>query len=403
MKIGIDARFLTHPQKGGFKTYTVNLIHALAALDEANEYVLYADGPMDDADALNHKGNVSVRIVRSEVPAFGMVMREQLALPSAVAGDKLDLFHAPCLTAPLRLPCPLVVTIHDMIWRTPQRFSAAGKLPVKRRLMQSYYQWAPEKAALKAAVVITVSHAARQDILRELHLPAERVVVTHEAANAQYQRVTDETHLNSALQRHGLARGFLLALGSADPRKNMGTLLKAYARLTPAMQAAHPLAIIWAHSHLSDAIAEQARALGILEHVRFLQRVPDADMPAMYSGASAFVFPSRYEGFGLPLLEAMACGAPVIASDNSSIPEVVGDVGLMVNAEDDAGMADSIQRVLADAGLRSTLVQKGLARAGTFTWRRCAAETLAAYALAAKGKSSLAPAAQDVPVASGVS
>jgi len=274
---------------------------------------------------------------------------------------------------------------------------------MKRRLMQAYYQWAPEKAAQQAVIVITVSHAARNDILRDLHLPAERVVVTHEAASAQYQRVTDETFLDSALKRHGLTPGFLLALGSADPRKNIGTLLKAYARLAPALQTAHPLAIIWAHNHLSGAIAEQARMLGILDHVRFLQHVPDADMPALYSGASAFVFPSRYEGFGLPLLEAMACGTPVIASDNSSIPEVVGDAGLLVTAEDDAGMADAIHRVLTDAGLHSALVQKGLAHAGAFTWRRCAQETLAAYTMAAKGKSSFAPAVHDAPAGSRIS
>lgn len=176
-----------------------------------------------------------------------------------------------------------------------------------------------------------------------------------------------------------MRESFILAIGSADPRKNIATLLEAYARLPETMRTRHNLVIVWTHPLLAESIANQARACGIGEHVRFLHHVSNDDLIMLYNAASFFVFPSRYEGFGLPILEAMACGAPVIAANNSSIPEVAGDAAILVDAELPAMMAHAMVRLLEDDALRHEMSARSLHRATAFSWQRCARETLAVY------------------------
>ncbi len=383
MRIGIDARFLTHPQPGGFKTYSEHLVHALAAIDQQHTYVLYVDRAPAPGDVMPQSEQFRVHVVSGGLPLVGMPWREQLGLASRAVRDKLDLFHAPCLTAPLALPCPLVVTIHDMIWKHPQRYAQGPRRAGKRSLMDRYYQIVPQLAAQRATEVITVSYAAKAAIVAELKLPATRVSVTHEAAKPGMAAPHDPQRAAQARARFGLKPNYVLAIGSADPRKNLVTLLQAYARLPESLQAEHQLAIVWTHRHLAEALGQLATSLGIAGRVTFLTEVSDAELAALYAGAALFVFPSRYEGFGLPLLEAMACGAPVVAANNSSIPEIVGNAALLVPAEDGQAMAEAISRVLSQPTLQAALRTQGLARAAGFSWQRCAHETLAVYLRAA--------------------
>ena len=381
MRIGIDARFLTHPQAGGFKTYTRNLVAALAELDREDEYVLYVDRVPDDPASLGP--NFTVYPVPETVPMAGMVWREQIALPRRASRDRLDVFHAPNLTAPLRLPCPTVVTIHDMIWRRelPRRLSLS-----KHAVLDWYYRHVPERAALGASAIITVSQCSRDSIARELSLPSERIHVTYEAANPRFRPVADLDALAAARAKFGLPETFLLAMGSADPRKNVAGLLRAYAALPVPEQEGCPLAIVWANPYLASGLGELARTLGVEARLRFLQGVTDEDLLFLYNSATAFVFPSHYEGFGLPLLEAMACGTPVVAANNSSIPEIAGGAAILVNSKDDAALTQALERVLTDAPLRARMGEQGRAQAAGFSWARCARETLAVYREAAGGK-----------------
>jgi glycosyltransferase involved in cell wall biosynthesis len=377
MRIGIDGRFLTHPQRGGFKTYTSHLVLALAEIDQENDYLIYTDRQPTTSVPLGP--NFTVRIVPESLPWLGMPWREQVALAAQAKADRLDLFHAPCLTAPLWLSCPLVVTIHDMIWHFPQQFSN-GKSPAgRRKLMGWYYQTMPKWAAQRAALVLTVSQAAKGSIVDQLGLPEGRIVVTHGAASPLYGPVQDPARLCAVRQRVGLPSDFILALGSADPRKNLSALVRAYAQLPTALQAQHPLGIVWTHRLLEADLLQEIEALGIRSHVRFLTGVDDETLALLFNAASLFVFPSRYEGFGLPLLEAMSSGAPVVAADNSSIPEVVGDAALLVSADDVRTIAHGMTRVLTEPALRNTLIEKGYQRAAAFSWRNCGQETLAAY------------------------
>ena len=379
MKIGIDARFLTHPQMGGFKTYTENLVTALAEVDSQNEYILYVDRAPSAATVLSRKANFKVCVVPGTQPMIGMPLREQWRLARQVERDRVTVLHSPCLTAPLRLPCPLVVTIHDMIWRFPEKFVQGKKAAGARRLMEWYYRYVPAQAARRAATVITVSYAAQTDIIQQLKIPTERVCVTHEAAKPFYRRLTTGPSAEVLRQKFDLPASFILAMGSADPRKNMAGLLQAYALLPTAVRAQYPLAIVWTHHLLSETIAAQAKQLHVTQQLKFLKRVSDEDLLLLYNAASLFVFPSLYEGFGLPLLEAMTCGAPVVAANNSSIPEVVGDAGCLADSTQPELFAAAIAQLLANPTLCAQLVTRGVARAAQFSWMKCARETLAIY------------------------
>lgn len=378
MKIGIDARFLTHPQAGGFKTYTVNLVHALASLEPEHELVLYVDRPAGEGE-VPRAPHVTVRVVSGALPGIGVAWREQIDLARAAARDRVDVFHAPCLTAPLRLACPLVVTIHDMIWYLPE--SNPSAVSWRRRAMRWYYRAVPARAIRRAAGIVAVSEASRTSLLTHMPVDPERVFVTLEAAGPAFVRMDRERAASLVAQRFGLTgHRYVLALGSADPRKNLSTLVDAYARLPREVRDTHDLAIVWTHPLLSDRLMDAIGRLGLTARVRFLQKASEAELVALYNAASVFVFPSRHEGFGLPLLEAMACGTPVVASNNSSIPEIAGDAAELVDADDAAGMADAMARLLTSDAERRRAVDRGVARAGEFSWRKCAEATVRCYA-----------------------
>lgn len=379
MKIGIDARFLSHPQRGGFKTYTQSLVRALVDLDAANTYVLYLDRPMAAEAALPTGPNVETRILPGEAPFWGMIWREQVSLTRAAARDRIDVLHAPSLTGPLLGDTRLVVTIHDMIWRSSEQFAADRRRSLRRLLINSYLYYVPAWCARRAKAVITVSQAARKAIVDQRLVPPDRLRVTLEAANASFRRLPEADVAAHLQTRFGLAPGYLLAIGSADPRKNVALTVEAYSRLPEALRQAHPLVIVWTHKSLAATVTKRIEELGLPRHVVHLQNVSDEDLRALYNAAAAFLFPSRYEGFGLPLLEAMACGAPVLAADNSSIPEIVGDAGWLLPTEEAQAWSDALVRLLPDSNLRRSFSEQGLSRASTFSWRRCAQETLAVY------------------------
>lgn len=378
MKIGIDARFLTHLQPGGFKTYTENLVHALARVDTENQYVLYVDRSPEQRILPNH-ANFEVRVVPGLLPVVGMPWREQLSLPHQINKDQVDLFHSPCLTAPLRLACPLVVTVHDMIWAFPEEFSQNSSRSIQRKLMEWYNRLIPSYAIKRASAIITVSCAAKESITKHTGLSSDHIFVTHEAANPSFQQIKDAECIRSVYHKHNLRPNFILAIGSADPRKNISRLLTAYSLLSNQLKEDHPLVVVWTHSFLADETLRLVEHLGLKQNVQFLAHISNDDLTLLYASAELFAFPSLYEGFGLPLLEAMACGVPVVAANNSSIPEIAGDAALLFDAEDVEDISNAINRILTDDLLRSALSKKGLKRAAFFSWEKCAREAIDVY------------------------
>jgi glycosyltransferase involved in cell wall biosynthesis len=379
MRIGIDARFLTHPQKGGFKTYSENLITALAEVDRDNSYFLYLDRAPNQETKIPHQPNFEYRVITGQNPVIGMPWREQIALPRWVAKDKLDLLHSPCLTAPLRLKCASIVTIHDMIWHSSGNRSMKGPASVKRKLMNWYYSFVPELAARNASFILTVSQASKDRITQLLGIPEEKIFVTYEAANPIFRQINHVDQICAIRKKYDLPSNFIMAIGSADPRKNIATLVHAYAQLPNNLQEDYKLIIVWTHSLLAEKLMMQVNNLGLNSYVHFITQVTNEDLVLLYNTASLFVFPSLDEGFGLPILEAMASGTPVVTANNSSIPEIAGDAAILTNAEDVSSIAKAVTNVLTDPALRRGLIEKGLVRANSFSWRRCGYLTTESY------------------------
>jgi glycosyltransferase involved in cell wall biosynthesis len=383
MRIGIDARFLTHPQLGGFKTYTENLISALAQIDTETEYILYVDRLPAPKDRIPTQKNFHMRIVSGITPLLGLPWREQVGLPRQARKDQVDVFHSPCLTAPLYLSCPQVITVHDMIWASREFFTGNNSWSIRRRLIDWYDYLVPKNAIQKATAIITVSQASKKGIVAGLGMQPDKVFVTYEAASPVFRRIGNPKQLESIRQKYDLPSSYILALGSADPRKNIKSLIHAYGLLPEWLREKHKLAIIWTHPFLAEDVSRLIKEFGLMQNVGFLLQVSNEDLVLLYNAATLFVFPSLYEGFGLPLLEAMSCGVPVIAADNSSIPEIAGDAALYFNALDPQAMAEAMVRMLGDDELKIGLVAKGLAHTSTFSWERCARETVQVYKQAA--------------------
>ncbi len=310
------------------------------------------------------------------LPLLGMPWREQVSLARQAGRDRIDLLHSLCLTAPLLLQCPSVVTIHDTIWLNGDAPSHAQS--AYRRLLRRYYRVVPAAAAKRASAIVTVSAASKESIVEHLEVDASKVFITYEAADPRFRPVPAE-RAAELLRRRGLQGDFVLAMGSADPRKNLSLVLEAYALLPAEVRTCHPLVVLCAHADVVFSVTRTMLRKDLVGSVRFLHDVSDEDLVSIYNAAAAFVFPSLREGFGLPLLEAMACGTPVAAANNSSIPEIAGDAALLFDEKDPREAAAAMIRTLTDGDLRASLRLKGFARAACYSWERCARQTIAVY------------------------
>lgn len=367
MRIALDATAIPRLMAGA-AVYTYELARALAAVDSENEYVFFACSDLFDDLAASRPG---LRVLKVRAPSRALrLLWEQTVLPWRLRRLRTDVLHSPHHTTPLApCGCRRVVTFHDLTF-----FLLPGRYPPARRL---YFQTMTRLSALVADAVIAPSEAVRQDVMRILRLPPQRVFVTPEAAGPAFGP-QDAGTVEAVRRRYGLEGPFLLSVGSLEPGKNRERLLQAFARLR-ARGLDYALAIAGQRAWRYEGEAPLAQRLGLADAVRFLGYVPPADLPALYSAADLFVFPSLYEGFGLPALEALACGTPVVASNVSALPEVVGDAALQVNPLDVEALTDAMERLLRDEGLRTDLRERGLRRAEEFSWERTARDTLAVY------------------------
>lgn len=375
MKIAIDARAASHPQPGGFKTYTENLLRHLPCVAGEAEIVCYFDRPY------HFEQQTQARVISARPALVGVVRREQWAVPRQALADQVDLLHFPCSTGARFCRVPVVVTIHDLIgWRQRPRFGDFPPLErVKRLCMWCYGRWAVSWAAEQAGRIITDSSFSASEINRLLGVPASGIDVVYPAPAERFQWQPDRQAEREVLKRHGIASPFLLAMGSADARKNMGTLIQAYAGLSEALRSRFPLVIVWTHGALTARMREVIDKHCMSDRVHFLSQVSDQDLVALYNAATLFVFPTLAEGFGLPPLEAMACGTPVVASNTTSLPEVLGRAAILVEPTNVQAISEAMAAVLTDTSLQSSLRERGLERSQEFSWTRTARETLAVY------------------------
>jgi glycosyltransferase involved in cell wall biosynthesis len=376
LRIAIDAHSVG-TGLGGNETYATNLIEGLARIDSVNSYTLYVTRREALERFSNRWPNFSVRVTLPHTP----LIRIPLTLSTELRKNPVDVLHVQ-FTAPPFSPCPVVVSIHDLSFEhLPQTFKWRSRKQLRITVRRS---------ARQAAQVIALSEYARSDIIATYSVNPGNVSVIPLAAPAHFGPTRDEVELQRVRQTYGIEGDYILSVGAIQPRKNLSRLVAAYSRLRWARPEGKlpQLVLVGKCAWLYDETLRTIKELEISNSVILTGYVPEADLPALYSGALCFVYPSYFEGFGLPPLEAMKCGVPVIVGDKTSLPEVVGDAGVLVDPFDIEDITTAIGKVIADSELRMQLRAKGLERAKLFDWQETARQTLAVYKRAAGAKRS---------------
>jgi len=378
MHIGLEATTLRNQGGGGVWRYTDSLIRALARNTGPHRYsLLFVNKPwakVPPPDVPSPMRLVNVTTISNFFFTFfcppiprGPVKR--LAVDAFL--DPVSVFHSINVTPLPQQQGKRVVTVHDL---TCLLFPELH--PWDRRML---FHLSMRRAARLADTIIVPSATTGRDLAARFPPATKKIRVVPHAPSERFVPLSPEDCL-AAVHRHGLAHGdYLLFVGNVEPRKNLVALIEAYGRMRTAIPRAPRLAIAGGAGWKNQAIHEAARTSSVTADIRFLGHVPDADLPPLVNGAVAFVYPSLYEGFGLPPLEAMACGTPVITSNRSSLPEVVGDAALLVDPDDRGALADAMAHVVSDAALREDLRARGLARARRYTWDETARRTVAVY------------------------
>lgn len=375
MRIGVNAAFMQRHTTGTGQ-YTAHLVRALKEVDPAIQIIPYfprhAEYPQ--------RGGLEVRD-SGESTNWEKLWFEQVTFPRACWSARVDLAHVPYFAPPLWSSTPVVVTVHDLI---PLVLPAYRGSPWVRA-----YTHLVSAAARRADWIVTDSQCSQRDIVEHLHVDPERVSVISLAADPTCRPVDHTETLAAVRQKYGLPRDYILYLGGFDQRKNVQGILQAYARLRRLLGDASPALVIAGSlpeqdSAFSPDPRRMAQELGLGKEIVFPGRVSEQDKPALYSLARFFVFLSLYEGFGLMALEAMSCGVPVVASSRSSLPEIVGSGGMLVNPTDPDEVAQSMARLLQQPGLRDQLAERARVQAAHFAWARTAEQTLEVYRMAWK-------------------
>jgi glycosyltransferase involved in cell wall biosynthesis len=372
--IAIDAHAVGTGLAGN-ETYAANLIEALAAIDSVNRYTLYVTRREAVERFEGRWPNVGVRMTLPHTP----LVRIPVTLAAELRRRPVDLLHVQ-YTAPPLAPCPVVATVHDLSFEhLPETFKRRSRIQLRLTV---------RRTARRAAHLIAPSEFTRRDLVETYGVAPERVSAIPLAAAPHFRPVADAGELARVRRAYGLEEEYVLAVGSIQPRKNLARLVRAYADLRRARthDKLPQLVLVGKKAWLYGETLRAVERENLRDRTIFTGYVSESDLPALYTGAICFVYPSYFEGFGLPPLEAMQCGAPVITGNLTSLPEVVGDAGLLVDPFDESALFRALSRMIDDAELRAQLRAKGLARARAFNWRETARLTLRAYHLATGGR-----------------
>lgn len=372
MRIGIDAR-LYSTRYTGIGRYVKELIDHLLEIDQENEYILFFNDP-EYAAYLPPNARVSKRRVRADHYSLA----EQTSFVSDLNREELDLAHFTHFNMPVLYKRPAVVTIHDLsISKFPEMMKRKGVL------QRMAYTYTIKNAVKVAKRVICISENTKEDAISMLGTDVQKIRVIYEGVAAEFQPITDATKLADIQKRLNITKPFILYVGNFRIHKNLETLIRAFNLVRNRHGLDGQLVLAGDASQAGPEIEQAIHSLGLDAHVLRPGYVADEDLPALYSAARVFAFPSRYEGFGLPPLEAMACGTPVVAANTSSIPETLGDAALFTAAEDADEFAAQLAKAFGEESVRTDLRARGLARVKRFSWRKMAEEVLAVYKEAA--------------------
>ncbi|HNR95422.1 MAG TPA: glycosyltransferase family 1 protein [Anaerolineae bacterium] len=369
MLIGVDASRAAALQRTGTENYTLHLLRSLLELDQQNRYRLYfnqrpADGLFPPSD----------RCEERIIPFPRLWTHLRLAVEMARSAP--DVLFVPAHVLPVVHPRRSVVTVHDLGYLYyPQAHTPwAGR----------YLRWSTAYNAANAAHILADSVATRDDLVKHGLARAESITVAYPGLNPLYHRVEDERARRAVLERHQITFPYVLYVGTLHSRKNLNVVLEALRELVKGGLDLHWV-IAGKKGWLYEPLFARVHELGLDERVHFLGFVADEDLPALFSGALAFVLPSLYEGFGFPVLEAMACGCPVLCSNASSVPEVAGDAAVLLDPHDAGQWAEALSSVLTDQSLRQGMIERGYRQSTRFTWPACAATVLRVLEMVGKG------------------
>ena len=367
MRIAIDAHSIG-TKLGGNESYARNLIEGLARIDTVNAYTLY----VTTNEAFNRYRqrwpNFTVRLTRPHTP----LIRIPLILSAELRKNPVDVLHVQ-FTAPPFCPCPVVVSVHDLSFEhLPDTFNRRSRTQLRLTVRHS---------VKKAARVLTLSEHTRKDVINTYSVEDDRVETIPIAAPPHFGPVSDDKELQRVRHTYGIDSDYILSVGSIQPRKNLIRLIRAYELLRDIVSAVKlpKLVLVGKRAWLYDETLRALEKTELKQHVILTGYVPESDLPPLYSGALCLVYPSFFEGFGLPPLEAMQCGTPVIIGNKTSLPEVVGDAAIAVDPFDLQAIAHALEDIVNKPALRNELRVKGLARARMFDWEETARRTLLVY------------------------
>ncbi len=373
MQIGINAQLLVNRKRTGIENYIFYLIDNLAKIDDKNEYVIFCKDKNGIPVRVLSKKNF--RLCTTVLPIYKRnvrIFREHLLFPIHIFRERIDVYHGLSFVLPVLSNCPSVLSFVDLLAMTCPRDDMSY-------LTSMYLKLLLPITSRKAMRIISISDYTKNEGIEKLGLCEEKMVVTYLGVDESFRKITDTELLRKVRLEYGLPEKLILFVGALKPRRNVFRLVNAYALLKKRKPISHRLVITGVGGPSSKQILTTVAKLGLEKEVVFLDYVPKEVLPVIYNLADLFVYPSLYDGFGLPSLEAMACGTPVIASNVSSLPEVVGDAGLQIDPYNVEEMSEAMWRVLSDDGLRAEMCKKGMERAKSFTWEKCARETLAVY------------------------
>lgn len=374
MRIGIDITAAV-TQGGGIGRYTRELIYALVKADKENEYHLFSarqPQTLPVPDPVPNGENVSYhQAPLDERWLYRLWYRLRLPLPVQLATGPLDLFHSPdFVLPPVRDSIPTILTVHDLSFvHYPDTFT-----PALVNYLNSVVPW----SVARATHILADSQATKEDLINIWRVAAEKVTVLYSGVSGRFQPVTDQKQLAAVRQKYDLGRApYLVSVSTLQPRKNFQMLIQAFKPV--AEQQPHNLVIAGGKGWLYEEMMSEVQKQGLEGRVKFIGFVADGDLPALYSEASLMVFPSLYEGFGLPLLEAMACGVPVLSSNASCLPEVAGEAAVLLSPTEQEAWSQTMNGLLSNPGQRARMVAAGFLQARKFRWKKAAGELLEVY------------------------
>ena len=371
MNIAIDATSIPK-NKTGVGVYLVNLINELSNIDYNNDYYIFVQS--DDADSFNiDKANFNFIIIDSNKyrKTILRLLWEQLILPKKLKRYNIDILHSPHYTAPIFSKVSKVITFHDMTFYTLPQVHTFFK-----RLLFKTYMKISSKIADK---ILTVSKSTAKDVQKILKVNSDKICVTYNAKKDIYRPINDKKKIKEICLKYKISNDYILFVGTLEPRKNIKTLIKSYSKLIDEINKDIKLVIVGKKGWMYKEIFKLIKYLEIEEKVIFTGFADLDDLPYLYNGAEMFVYPSIYEGFGIPVLESISCGVPTITSNVSSMPEVIGNAGITIDPTDIIELKNSMKKIIKNDNLKKKLKNLGIKQSKKFTWENCAINTLEVY------------------------